>query len=187
MKSKILIIAALIIALPGYLFAQQASGELKTKQEKGYFNITEFGFFTGNSSIRIENRGTGSTVNIYSLRTINGIFLDRQFSLGIGIGLDGVDIKKYGFHNTFNAFADLRYYFKANEDGFFVYTDVGSAIKIADNFEKGLLLNLGIGRKISLSDTFMIVPSIGYNQQDFKTGIIKFSNETLALKIGVIF
>ena len=159
----------------------------KQNKKRGYFNITELGYYAGNSNIRRANDGTSSSVNIRSLRTVNGLFLTQKFSLGIGIGVDGVKIKDYGFFNTVNAFADARYYLKDDEDGYFFYLDLGSAIKISSNTQKGLLLNLGVGHKFMLSDNFIIVPSIGYNQQDFKVGTTKYSNETLALKIGVLF
>ncbi|MFA6276086.1 MAG: hypothetical protein WC622_05010 [Pedobacter sp.] len=186
MKNKIKLVIA-ILFFTNTLYAQNDNSQEKTKQEKGYFNITELGYYAGNSNIRRANDGTSSSVDIKSLRTINGLFLTQKFSLGIGIGVDGVKIKDYGFFNTVNAFADVRYYLKDDEDGYFFYMDLGSAIKISSDTQKGLLLNLGVGHKFMLSDNFIIVPSIGYNQQDFKVTSTKYSNETLALKIGMLF
>lgn len=181
MKKTFILISILFLSC--ILHAQT----IKTKQEKGYFNITELGFFYGNSDIKSLNYGTSSSVNIRSLRTINGVFLNPKFSLGLGIGLDGVDIEEAGFYNTFNLFADARYYLQSAKGGWFFYASLGSALKIEDNFEKGMMLNLGVGRKIMIGSNFAIVPSIGYDQQDFKIGNIKYSNETLAMKLGFLF
>lgn len=186
MRTSIIITVALL-SISNILYAQNMDSQDITKQEKGYFNITELGFFYGNSNIRYRNFGEGTAVNISSLRTINGLFLTPKISIGIGAGLDGVNVHRYKFFNTFNIFADARYYLNNKKHVFFFYGDLGSAVKIDDNLEKGLMFNFGVGRKITIVRGFVIVPSIGYNQQNFKDGGTSFRNETLALKMGVLF
>jgi len=159
----------------------------RTKQEKGYFNITEIGAFFGTSNLKASGISDSSPVNVRSLRTINGLFINPKLSLGIGIGLDGVDTKYYGFHNTFNVSADVRYYLKTAHDGFFLYGNVGPSLKIDENFEEGLMANIGIGHKLTIGSSFVIVPSIGYYHQDYKKGNVNFNNETVAFKLGFLF
>ena len=185
MRSIIKLIALLLLS--SQLFAQDQTHKKRTKQEKGYFNVTEIGGFFGNTKVSYLDIRDTSPVNVRSLRTINGLFINPKLSLGIGIGLDGIETKYYGFHNTFNISADARYYLKTANDGIFFYGNIGPSIEIDDNFVKGLMANVGVGHKLTIGSSFVIVPSIGYYQQHFEKGIFKFNNQAIAFKIGFLF
>lgn len=174
----------LLILCTGKLYAQQDFG---TKQEKGYFNVTEFGIYPGSAKINVLGNKLSSSANIRSIRTTNGVFINPKLSLGLGIGLDGVDTDLYGFYNTFNLTADARYYLKNARSGFFFYGIVGPSIKIDDNFREGFLINVGAGHKFTLGKSFVLVPSLGFDHQYFTNGPIKYNVESFAIKIGILF
>jgi hypothetical protein len=184
---KFIIKLIVLVLLSSQSFAQDQPTRKRTKQEKGYFNVTEIGGFFGNTKLSYLDISDTSPVNVRSLRTINGFFINPKLSLGIGIGLDGVDTKHYGFHNTFNISADARYYLKTAHDGIFFYGNIGPSIKIDDNFEEGLMANLGIGHKVTIGSSFVIVPSIGYYHQQYKKGSFTFNNQAVAFKLGFLF
>lgn len=177
------------------LFAVIAKAQEITKQEKGYFNLTELGFFTGQQVQKLETlvgEGTLKTNKyVISLRNINGWFLSEQFSIGAGVGLDGYHNPKnsFDYNNTFLLFADARYYFKSAASTFFAYGDLGSSIAIDDDFEKGLMFNLGLGYKLKLARRTGFVASLGYNQQQINGyRSIRINRiSTIALKAGLLF
>lgn len=115
-----------------------------TKQEKGYFNLTEIGYTIGNHTYEIQVNPTkydGGTSGAYalSLRNINGVFLTNKISVGVGVGLENyTDNDSYSTNNNlFHLFLDARYYFKNQSNTLFAYGDVGTGLKIDDNFRKG--------------------------------------------------
>ena len=64
-----------------------------TKQEKGYFNLTELGVSAGNNKFEYQvspNKFEGTTDGAYSisLRNINGVFFTNKISIGAGVGLE---------------------------------------------------------------------------------------------------
>jgi len=174
----------LFVLCTGKLCAQE---NFRTKQEKGYFNVTEFGIYPGSAKIRLTGGKLSSSANIRSLRTTNGLFINPKLSLSIGIGLDGVDTDLFGFYNTFNVTADARYYLKNARNGFFFYGIAGPSIKIDDNFSDGFLINVGAGHKFTLGKSFVLVPSLGFDHQYLTKGSVKYNVESLAIKIGVLF
>jgi hypothetical protein len=112
--------------------------------------------------------------------------LNPKLSVGVGIGADGYDTKSYGFFNTFLIYADARYYLNNRINGWFAYTDIGKSVKIDDNIENGLLLNVGAGYKFNLGKTFF-VPSLGFNNQNFKRDNAEYKNYSVAIKLGLLF
>ncbi|HTM98737.1 MAG TPA: hypothetical protein VL088_08355 [Pedobacter sp.] len=176
-----------LLFLSNTLFAQSGIIDRKNKQEKGFFNVTEIGIFLGNNNLVNFDMMEKLPVNVRSLRTINGIFINPKLSLGIGIGLDGIDTKYYNFHNTFNISADARYYLKTAHDGFFFYGNIGPSLKIDDNFEEGLMANAGLGHKVTIGSSFVIVPSIGYYHQNYKRVNSTFNVNAVAFKLGFLF
>ncbi len=168
------------------LYAQNVVKPSKTKQEKGYFNILEVGYFVGTSNLSYEDVKLSTPLNVRSLRTVNGWFLNPKFSLGLGVGVDGNETKSFGFFNTFIVYADARYYLKNSKDGWFFYSDLGKAVELDVFFEKGLFLNAGGGYKFNIGKT-MLVPSLGYNQQNFQSSNSDYRNSSLAIKLGFLF
>lgn len=186
---KILLIYSLIIIV----FTSLTQAQEVTKQEKGFFNITEAGLFLGGNDRRVQVApttfvSTFDNVNVRSLRNISGVFLTRRISLGLGIGFDGIQVQKGPFYNTFVVFADGRYYFKKDDDGYFAYGDLGSAIPIDNGFQKGLMVNVGGGYKFMISGHTAMNASVGYNEQKIVTSSnVKQRVPSLAFKVGLMF
>lgn len=144
----------------------------KTKQE-GYFNITEAGFFK-NASANYANERNQNAPNAGSLRVINGLFLSPQWSVGVGIGLDGYSrqheagVFNREYYNTMPAFLDSRYYFMDRRNTPFVFTDVGYSLKLGNNFEKGLIIGIGGGYKFFPGKKTCLIAGLGYNLQQIQ-------------------
>jgi hypothetical protein len=186
-KPTLLVIAAL-------LFSDVSAQEI-TKQEKGYFNITELGYFLVNNAY--EYQTNPNTIKVVydgayalSLRNINGVFLTNKIALGIGVGLENYTHKSdsYNWDNTFQVFFDTRYYFRNEEQTFFAYGDIGSSISISDNIEKGSMVNLGLGYKVKLSKKTALLGSIGFINQniDEETPILRNRYYGFAFKVGLL-
>lgn len=87
-------------------------------------------------------------------------------------------------------FLDARYYFKNSANTFFAYGDIGSSVKIADNFEKGPMYNLGIGYKFKVGEKIALTTGLGYADQSIKhddESIMKDRYYGFALKAGILF
>jgi|GEM_PF-1780333 len=185
---NLLILFACVLCISSLANAQ-------TLQEKGYFNLTEFGFYTGNNTSMIEitpDKYGGGTDGAYSfsLRNINGLFLTEKISVGAGIGLENyTHTENSANNNMFLLFLDARYYFKNQENTFFAYGDAGGSIKIADHFSKGPMYNLGIGYKFKISPKMGMTGSLGYNDQVIKhdeDAVIKDRYYGFALRVGLL-
>lgn len=188
MKKAILLVIG-VFYMPT-LYAQQI-----TKQEKGYFNITELGYFMVNNAYESQT-GTNSFKVVYdgaygiSLRNINGLFITNKIALGLGVGLENYTHKtdNNNWDNTFQVFFDARYYFKNDENTFFAYGDVGSSVAISDNIGKGPMFNLGIGYKIKSSEKTALVGSVGFIDQTIKEQMPVLRNRYygFAFKVGLL-
>jgi hypothetical protein len=159
-----LTILSILFLVPIFLLAQNA-------KTSAFFNNTEMGYFIG-SDYRTLLTPQGETSNsavthTISLRTINGWYLSPKISLGIGVGFDGLIIRPSEYivpgGNTFDLairpgtyyrtlplYGDLRYYFKDKARSYFIYGNLGGAIAINHNFEKGKMWGLGFGYKFDL-------------------------------------
>ena len=170
-------------------------GQTITKQEKGYFNTTEFGYYVGNHSLKINNSkgGYNSYVNgsySLSLRNINGLFITNKISLGIGVGLENYSQNESNANdNLFQLFADARYYFRNEASTFFVYGQVGPSIAITDRHEKGSMYNLGLGHKFKVGAKTAMNASFGFIDQYITTDPAVLQNRYygIALKAGLLF
>lgn len=189
--SKLLSCLALLLFFKNALYAQKDI--VINKQEKGYFNLTEAGYYSGLSSKTIQTgpnstRSTSQTLYALSLRNINGYFLNNHLSLGLGLGADGFQIEDGGFYNTFQIFGDVRYYFKNAKSTWFVYGNLGRAVVIDDGFQKGLSGGGGIGLKFMISNKTGLTTSFGYNEQEIKTvPQIKERLPAFAFRLGLLF
>lgn len=172
------------------------SAQEMTKQEKGYFNLTELGLSFGNNSFEYQispNKYGGGTDGAYSisLRNINGLFLTHKIALGIGVGLENYthNDNSTNYNNLFQLFIDTRYYFKNKANTFFAYGDVGTSAKIADNFSKGTMFNLGIGYKFKVAKKTAMIGSFGYNDQTInrETFVTKNRYYGVAFHAGLLF
>lgn len=166
-----------------------------TKQEKGYFNLTEVGYTGGNHTYDIQvspGKYDGGTSGAYSLslRNINGVFLTNKIAVGAGLGLENYTDNDSYFtsNNLFQLFLDVRYYFKNQNNTFFAYGDAGGGLKIADNFRKGEMFNLGFGYKFKVAPKAGMIGSLGYSDQTIKSdpAITKNRYYGLAVKVGLL-
>ncbi|SFA54887.1 Outer membrane protein beta-barrel domain-containing protein [Pedobacter suwonensis] len=190
MKKK-LILLGLAICTAGIVKAQTI-----TKQEKGYFNLTEVGYTGGNHTYeqqvnpsKYEGRTSGAYA--FSLRNINGVFLTNKISVGLGLGLENYtdDDSYFTNNNLFQLFLDARYYFKNQNNTFFAYGDAGTGLKIADDFRKGQMFNLGLGYKFKVAPKAGMTGSLGYSDQTIKSdpSITKNRYYGFAVKVGLLF
>lgn len=189
MKCLSLFILILMLSY-GTLHAQEI-----TKQEKGYFNLTELGYFFSSNQTNMPMIG-GSARQKYgayalSLRNINGLFITNNLSLGVGVGLDGYTFKMSEsiYDNTFLLFGDVRYYLKNERNTFFGYGDLGSSVAIDDNIANGLFFDLGLGYKFKISNRTGMSVSMGYNRQNINHdhSSIKENYSSFTVKLGLLF
>jgi hypothetical protein len=136
--------------------------DIPSYKNKGYFSV-EFSYGSGIGQINLKELAFKTPYDGYAIRTRiqSGIFLSEQFSLGLGIGLDG-------YHefpaNTAPAFFEGKYFLKGTPKSFFVSSNFGYAVPLSSNFERGFLAGLAIGKRIPINrKTWM--PSIGINAQ----------------------
>ena len=106
-KYYLSIVVLLVLLTKQEVYAQET--ETRNKQEKGFFNITELGYYAGvnDRKTQIDQRTIARSVkDVYtlSLRNITGVFLTNKISLGVGVGLDGFQVKNSDFYNTFQLF-----------------------------------------------------------------------------------
>lgn len=180
--------------------------QLKTKQEKGYFNITTPAEIQVMRSIdsAMLNDGNARFKAGFEFHTINGYFLNPQFSVGIGVGLQYANYKYYPATGTPEApaaarsaristlpvFADFRYYPRYSINGamFLVNAGIAPALSISNPEHKpflngGAFLKLGAAYKFYLSDFISFVPSLSFKAQ-------RYGDHTVAggiLGIGFMF
>jgi len=167
-----------------------------TKQERGYFNLTEIGYSFGNNTFEYQaspNVFNSITDGAYSLslRNINGVFITNKISVGAGVGLENYTHRedRHNYNNLFLLFIDLRYYFKNENQTFFIYGDAGGSMKIADNYNKGAMFNLGVGYKFKIAPKMGMIGSFGYNDQTIKgePTVTKNRYYGFTAKAGILF
>lgn len=176
-------------------FLNQSNAQIKTKQEKGYFNITNIVepqyLHSLDSSTLVNGVGFIKKFGV-SFSTINGFFINPNLSIGLGIGFQTSQYKSFVSSNTPDSlllssrfkkgnniallpiFADFRFYPQDHRNDLFLLLDVGYAplIKIKDNIDKetldgGAFIKLGAGYKIEMSESVSFVPSLNLNAQRF--------------------
>ncbi|RZK48622.1 MAG: hypothetical protein EOO87_20410 [Pedobacter sp.] len=168
-----------------------------TKQEKGYFNLTEIGAFAGNNTYEFQT-GPNSFKEVkdgayaFNIRNINGYFITSKIALGIGVGLENYTRSENTFdsNNLFLLFFDARYYFNDDDNTFFAYGDIGSAVKITTDFDKGPMYNLGMGYKFKVAEKSALTVGLGYADQSIKhTGdnVYRDRYYGFAFKAGILF
>lgn len=190
MKNIFLLFVSIILS--NELYSQE--DKARNKQEKGFFNITELGYYFGvnDKKTQIDQRTIARSIrDVYTLsfRNVSGIFLTNKFSLGAGVGLDGFQVKNSDFYNTFQLFGDVRYYFKNQDNTWYVYGNLGSAVKIDPVFSEGLSGGGGIGSKVMISWKTAMTANFGYQEQNIKGApiIIKNRIPSVAFKVGLMF
>lgn len=163
--------------------------QIKTKQERGYFNITNIAQVQYLRSIdsSVVDKGMAVVKGGFEAHTINGYFLNPNMSLGLGIGIQLANIKRsyepgYGTGPDVNIgpdmmllpiFADFRYYPKNSLNSPMFILDVGYApllkgtLTAKNDLNGGALVQLGAGYKFYLADFLSFVPSLNFRAQRF--------------------
>lgn len=151
-------ISILILPLTSHLYAQGK----RTRQGEIY-GIVEAGYGNGTGKIRFKTINTRTPYEGYfiRLRTEIGYKFTDRLGTGIGFGLDG-------YHNftanTAPLFVAVHYALNSEPNSFTVFGKMGYSIPLAANFEKGYMVNLGIGKQIPLR-RMVLLPSVGFNAQ----------------------
>ncbi|HOZ85597.1 MAG TPA: hypothetical protein PK191_08915 [Niabella sp.] len=184
---------ALVLTL--LVFTTISEAQIKTKQEKGYFNITNIAepyYLQSIDSSSVTNGLAYVKSFGVAFSTINGLFLNPSLSIGLGIGYQGSRYNAFLGANTPDSlktssyfdkkhslsvlpiFADFRYYPKNHRNDIVLILDVGYApvIKIGNVIDKAFLdggpfIKLGAGYKIEMSESVSFLPTINFNAQRF--------------------
>lgn len=190
-------------------FSHIASAQLRAKEGKGYFNITNIAELQYLQSVDSSELAFGDAYIKtfgFSASTINGVFLNPNLSIGLGVG---VQFNRYKAHrnaatpdSTFAAgyfedghsitslpvFADFRYYPNGTRNSLMLILNVGYAplLKIKHDFDKmyldgGALVKLGAAYRIPLSETISFLPSLNLNAQRFG------ENTSIGANVGLGF
>lgn len=179
-----LLLLALLLAPAITVTGQQ----LKTKQENGYFNITDPAEIQIVQSIDSAMLASGNArfKPGFEFHTINGFFVNPSFSLGLGIGLQFSNYKYYpatadeavktsGAEITsLPIFADFRYYPRNSISGTLFIIDAGYAptLSVRNETHKpflggGAFMKLGAAYKFYLSEFISFVPSLNFKAQRY--------------------
>jgi hypothetical protein len=200
MNKTNLFIIILTFFVSGLAYSQNEKS-IDEFRNKGYFNITKFGYINV-SSAKLETYSPIDGVVVtdlplekasaFSLQTINGYFFSPYFSTGLGIGLDGYHNPNY---NTLPIFLDFRVYFNDDIGSPYLFTDYGTLVKIENGTNNGTIFNIGFGYKLPLNEKRLtIVTDISYSYKSISNdglSIRKSESWTqikgIMLSLGIIF
>ncbi len=194
MKNLFIILVAI-----GILTAGLAKAQEKVNHKKGYFNLTELGYYPGNNFYSFSNKP--NVINeildgakAFSIRNINGWFITPKISLGIGLGLENYTLAsdteglRKSYNNLFLLFADARYYFYNRGNTFFAYGNAGGSVAIKNFTDKGPMLGFGFGYKFKAADAAALSASVGFNDQIITMpNVLKNSYRCFAIRVGLLF
>ena len=186
-----------------------ASAQLRAKEGRGFFNVTNFAepqYLQSLDSSNLDYAAGHIKTFGFSASTINGVFLNSNLSMGLGVGIQFAGYKAYqtsftpdstfapGYftdkHNMtlLPIFADFRFYPRGVSRNLMFILDVGYAplLKIKNDFDKagldgGALLKLGAAYRVPLSKTISFVPSLNFNAQRFGNNTALGANAGLGL------
>ena len=126
---------------------------LVAQQEATYFNHTQVGFIIGEESADGVQKAT-----IPSFQTINGIRIDENWGLGIGVGAEPFEYKIYP------VFASVHYFFTTKlKNNPFLAVKVGHAF--SDSKKK--IYNYGYSNEFEHKGGLMFNPEIGFRFKMF--------------------
>jgi hypothetical protein len=132
-----------------------------------------------------------SEARVNSLQTITGFYLNPNYSLGFGIGLDGYSNPD---HNTMPVFLDLRAYLYDEKNTAFFLFNIGSTINAGDLFRRGGLIELGIGYKYYTPRDLKLVGSVNFHakglsltDQPYSTADRATDLRGILVSFGVLF
>ena len=131
---------------------QGQAGATGSFKEKGYLNITEVSLGVG--------LGQASEDLSYGIQTVNGVLINPNFSLGLGIGVD-----KYKFATFVPIFADIRAYFLRSDVTPYFVGAIGYSLSFDSGSKGGLFVNPSLGVRFTVSPKAALDFSLGYRLQ----------------------
>lgn len=201
---RLIALSSLLLFCTHLLHAQ-----IRTKQEKGFFNVTNLAELQYLQSIDSSALTDGlSYVKSFgcSFSTINGIFLNPNLSIGLGLGVQLSRYKAFAIATTTDSalatgyfdkshsltllpvFADFRYYPSNHRNDMMLLLDVGYAplLKInykADksNLNGGPFIKLGAGYKMEISEFVSFTPTLNFTAQRFADNTVVGAGIALGL------
>lgn len=166
-----------------------------------FFNITKFHQFKGTRNIvysanEIFNYQNKSSLLEYNIETINGVYLNKFISLGIGVGLINSKFNMFYIEHkesknkifkSYPIFLDIRAYLFDKPNSPFTYFEIGKNYDFEDKFLEGKVINFGLGYKLRFTDKINLVSSFSYNfkEFDYNTGLER--KDGVAFNIGILF
>ncbi|MEM9680579.1 MAG: hypothetical protein AAF901_09670 [Bacteroidota bacterium] len=200
--NKNLITSTLLILIVFSLNAQQeVIRENDRYRNRGYFNITQFGYiFVNEATLETFSPEDGVTLielpssnaGAFGLHTINGYFFNPYLSIGLGLGIDGYTNPTY---NTIPLYIDFRGYLTDGLGSPYAFVDYGTLIKIKNGPQNGNMFNVGIGYKVPLNQSrFIIVGDLSYSYkavsndgEPIRTSESYVRLKGIMLSVGVMF
>ncbi|MFH1321195.1 MAG: hypothetical protein ABII90_11160 [Bacteroidota bacterium] len=168
---------------------------LITKEQNnknGYYNITDNGILGGKDLY--QNKYS------FSFLTINGYKFNERLSLGLGVGIEYMDIVQAP------VFLDVRFNFFKSKFTPFIAMQGGYSLPLENNYDDwgpkykgGYLLNPCIGVRNYFNNNSAIVFSVGFRHQQLKStrkdyswgddGIIERTNlyNRISVRVGFLF
>ena len=177
-------------------FTDRADNHLVNRKEKGYYNLMQTGFITGNGATfqpgvyYFDNHGK---LDVFpSIIMLHGYMFDNRRAAGIGAGFEKFD------RNLFPVFADVRYTLRDKEVSPFFAIKMGYAF---GEFDKkfyggfllghppyyardayikksgGFMLSPEIGVKFPLNLKFDLLVTVAYRHQRLKTEIVEIAGQ----------
>jgi hypothetical protein len=138
-----------------------------------FVNITEL-----NGAYGLNVRHVSYAHYFYGLTNVSGLFVNKHFISGIGLG-----VLAYDEGLTAPLYLDFRYHFTKRNFTPYIYADGGLVFQFDDPDEPMLFINPGVGLYKSISDKFALNLGAGlYIQRDVmaKASFINF-------KLGLIY
>lgn len=108
----------------------------------------------------------------HSLRLATRYDVSQKLSAGVGIGLDRFTHPDY---NTLPVFATLRYKPLTKLHNAYAFTDLGYAIKTADDFAPGFTGRFGVGYSLPLGKRFGLNFQVAYGLNTFREKVSYYS------------
>jgi len=133
----------------------------KEPHQKRYSGIFEVGYTKGVGDEYSELAREARSINVFSVRMVNGYQINKNMSAGVGLGIDAYELAV-----LMPITIDLRAYFiDAPVSPTFIFDGGYSLALNNDHGSNGLVLNPAVGVKINTSKNTSCLFSIGYKYQ----------------------
>ena len=148
---------------------------------EGFTNITGIGLGFGIGTVG--DSDANNDQSFFAIHTINGYHINRNLSLGVGVGIEW-----YDDYELVPVYADIRYSPALTEWAPFFYGNLGYGLGfLEENLDGGLMGGLGGGIQYSINPNFALVGSLGYRFQGNSEGTTNLDAHFLQFNIGFKF